>query len=111
MARELHLLQVLVQVAQVMVDRVLVLLVLAAPLEAHVPPVVLVLRVPLVLSVLVADLVVDRVVLVVDPVVPVLAVLVVEVVLVAALDRVVVVVLLAVVAVVAVVERMIYSRQ
>ena len=114
-ARELHLLQVLVQVALVMVDRVLVLLVLAAPLVAHVPPVALVLLVPLALSVLVAvlvvDLVADPAVLVVDPVVPVLAVPVVEVVLVAALDRVVVVVLLAVVAVVAVVERMTYSRQ
>ena len=110
-ARELHLLQVLVQVALVMVDRVLALLVLAAPLVAHVPPVVPVLLVPLALSVLVAAPVVDPVVLVVDPVVPVLAVPVVEVVLVAALDRVVVVVLLAVVAVVAVVERMICSRQ
>jgi hypothetical protein len=41
-ARELHLLQVLVQVALVTVDRVLVLLVLAAPLVALVPLVVLV---------------------------------------------------------------------
>jgi hypothetical protein len=112
-ARELHLLRVLVRAAPVTVARELVHRVRVVPLVAPVPPAVLVLPVPLVhsdLVVLVVDPVV-LVVLVVDPVVLVAVVPVAAVVPVVALAQVVDVVLRAAVVVVADVVRMIYSRQ